>query len=164
MCLPLRVCLSTSPWCPTPQLESPAPPHLNAPTLCQVSRSPTFLPCSHVVATAYAAAAPSPRRSPRCSRLHVASPASVHSSTQCWDQVKQYIPFLLSICYLESIAGDQPAACQLSLPCMGVFILKACTADGAACTNISIGRNESDWAASPLTMFDDPTLKANGTQ
>eukprot|EP00798_Chlamydomonas_sp_ICE-L_P014426 gene14426-20432_t len=53
-------------------------------------------------------------------------------------------------CDIESGAPN-PLACQLVLPCMGHYFLEGCTNDGKeeACTQISYGRNESEWAADP---------------
>eukprot|EP00798_Chlamydomonas_sp_ICE-L_P016462 gene16462-22683_t len=44
------------------------------------------------------------------------------------------------------------AGCQLLLPCMGHYVLEACTADSGetVCDKMYVGKNESEWATEPL--------------
>jgi len=67
-----------------------------------------------------------------------------------------------SSCPTNLLSGStDPAACQLSLHCIGQFILKACTADAQeqACTNITIGQNSTEWDAAPLSGYDSLSFK-----
>lgn len=60
-------------------------------------------------------------------------------------------------CSVVSGSGDW-SACQLALPCRGVFKLQACTQEAAAtdrvCGSVTIGRNATQWTASPWASHD----------
>lgn len=50
------------------------------------------------------------------------------------------------------------SSCQLQLPCMGTFVLKSCTADGAevsACEEVEVGRNATSWRYQPWSGHDE---------
>ncbi|PNH12233.1 hypothetical protein TSOC_000852 [Tetrabaena socialis] len=57
------------------------------------------------------------------------------------------------------------ATCQLALPCVGRFELKACAvvpgSAQPACVNQTLGRNASEWAAAPLSKHPEPSLTAD---
>ncbi|KIZ04279.1 hypothetical protein MNEG_3680 [Monoraphidium neglectum] len=62
-------------------------------------------------------------------------------------------------CSIKS--GDTVAAaraCQLALPCVGAFAVKACV--NASCTNVTLGRNATEWAGFPWN--EQPKIKARG--
>ena len=75
----------------------------------------------------------------------------------------------------DTPAGADPTLCQLALPCIGRFMLRACAqpapAPGAAtvimapgqpqpaCKELALGRNETEWEAAPLQGHERPALR-----
>jgi hypothetical protein len=72
-----------------------------------------------------------------------------------------------SDCHAEA----SEAACQLSLPCVGVFLLEACTDDELsstddsqrACATLELGNNATQWQAAPLAAWEEPLLTVNSS-
>ncbi len=66
----------------------------------------------------------------------------------------------------RSPAVASGAGCQLSLPCVGAFVLTACTTAGGppACANLTVGKNATEWQQLPYSAFDEPVLLADKTQ
>ncbi len=57
-------------------------------------------------------------------------------------------------------AESAQSTCKLAIPCVGAFLLTACTNDTAptTCTTLTLGLNATQWDNTPWASWDIPTL------